>query len=341
MGSMRLAPLSVLLLLAAACGRADEARHYKAPKDPSWRILGAVAPAPTATWFFKLAAPAERLDSVKPEVVAFYAKLKLEDGQVRWTLPPGWTEEKGGPQREATIKFGDKEPKLEISVTRFAGDGGGMLPNLNRWRNQLGLEPVTETELSSQAKKLDGASGEVWLVDLTGPNRPAAGPRMASRPAPSEPEPAPSSRRQPTLDDIRSMFAFERPPAWKENPQPSQGRIFEFSIEEGAGKALVTVYGMQGGGDLASNINRWRGQAGLDPIGEAEVSRAAAPVSFAGNEAWFVEAIGKERGILVVASLNPQLSLFFKMDGTPSVVEAQKAAFMRAAQTFQMKGRHE
>jgi hypothetical protein len=335
---MRFAPLTILLLLAAACGRGDEARHYKAPKDPAWRILGAVAPTPAATWFFKLAAPAERLDSVKPEVVAFFGKLKLEDGQIRWTLPPGWTEDKGGPQREATIRFGDHDPKLEISVSRFAGDGGGMLPNLNRWRGQLGLESVGEADLPSQAKKLDGSLAEVWIVDLTGPNRPAAGPRAMAKAQETE---APPTRKQPTIDDIRAMFSFERPPAWKENPQPTQGRIFEFAVEEGGGTATITLSALQGGGDLAGNINRWRGQAGLDPISESEVARTAAPMTFVGREAWFVEAIGRDRGILVVASLNPEFSIFFKMDGAPATVQAQKSAFMRAAQTFQMKGHHD
>ncbi len=103
----------------------------------------------------------------------------------------------------------------------------------------------------------------------------------------------------------------------------------------------MTLSALQGGGDLLSNVNRWRGQAGLDPVAEADIPRVAAPVTFVGNDARFVEAIGKDRGILVVASLSEAFSLFFKMDGAPNVVQSQKAAFMHAAQTFQMKGRHE
>jgi hypothetical protein len=54
-----------------------------------------------------------------------------------------------------------------------------------------------------------------------------------------------------------------------------------------------------------------------------------------------VEAIGRDRGIVVVASLNPQFSIFLKMDGAPATVQSQKAAFMKVAQSFQMKGRNE
>ncbi|HZE95807.1 MAG TPA: hypothetical protein VE981_02155 [Planctomycetota bacterium] len=332
---MRFAALTTALLLAAGCGREDEVRHYKAPKDPMWRILGAVAPTPGATWFFKVAAPSDRLDFVKPEVIALFRSLRVEDGQLRWTPPQGWTEEKASPQREATLKFGAQEPRLELAVTRLAGDGGGMLANLNRWRGQLGLEGVGEAGLP---KKLDGAATDVYIVDMVGPTRPAAGPRAMGRP--QEPPPQ-AGRPQPTLDDIRSLFSFDQPPGWKENPQPSSGRIFEFMIDDASGSALVTLSALQGGGDLAGNVNRWRTQAGLDPMADADIPKAAAPVSFVGNDAWLVEAIGKDRGIVAIASLNSQFSIFLKMDGAPAAVSAQKTAFMNLAQSFKMKGRNE
>ncbi|HUR39313.1 MAG TPA: hypothetical protein VM222_07455 [Planctomycetota bacterium] len=335
---MRNAFVMALVLVAAGCGRQEEVRRYKAPKDPSWRILGAVSAAGGATWFFKLAAPADRIDGVRDGVVAFYKSFRTEDGRLKWTTPAGWTEEKGNANREATLLLGAPEPKLEISVTRFQGDGGGMLANLNRWREQLGLEKVGEADLAAQVQKVEGAAIEVFLIDLTGPSRPSGGPRGMARQAEAPP---PSANRAPGLDDIRALFTFERPPSWKENSQPSSGRIFEFMVDEGGGSALVSLSALQGGGDLASNVNRWRGQAGLDPLPEADIPKVAAPMSFVGNEAWLVEAIGKERGIVVVASLSPQFSIFLKMDGAPSTVQSQKATFMRVAQTFQMKGRHE
>jgi hypothetical protein len=336
---MRSAFLTVLLLAAAGCGREEEVRHYRAPKDPVWRILGAVVPIPGATWFFKVAAPSERLDSVKPDVVGFFHTMRIEDGQLRWTTPPGWVEEKGNAQREATLRFGAQEPKLEVSVTRLQGDGGGMLANLNRWRGQLGLDSVGEAELPQQARKLEGVATEVWVADLVGPNRPGMGPRPMAKAA--EPEPPAPRNHPPTLDDIRSMFSFDRPAGWKENPQPAEGRIFEFSVSDAAGTAVVTLSALQGGGELAENINRWRGQVGLDPLGPAEISKAAAPITFIGSDAWLVEAMGRDRGILVIASLNPQFSIFFKMTGPPSTVQSQKDAFMKIAQTFKMKGHHD
>ncbi len=334
---MRTASLIAVLLVAAGCGRQEEVRHYKAPKDPTWRILGAVTATGGATWFFKLAAPTERLDPVRDGVVAFFKTLRAEDGKLKWTASPDWTEEKGNANRESTLRLSGPEPKLEISITRLQGDGGGMLANLNRWREQIGLEKVGEADLASQVKKLDGAAIDVFVIDLSGPSRPAGGPRAMARPSEA---PAPSNAA-PNLEDVRSLFSFERPPGWRENPQPSTGRIFEFFVDEGGGSAVVSFSAMQGGGDLASNVNRWRGQAGLDPLPEADIPKTAAPMSFVGQEAWLVEAIGKERGMVIVAVLNPQFAMFFKLDGSPAVVTSQKATFMRVAQTFQMKGRHD
>ena len=94
------------------------------------------------------------------------------------------------------------------------------------------------------------------------------------------------------------------------------------------------------GGGLAANIDRWRQQVGLEPLGEA-VTRSATPMNFVDAEGWLVEAMGKDRAILGVISLNSQFSMFLKMDGLPSVVASQRDTFTRVAQSFKMKGRHE
>jgi hypothetical protein len=305
-----------------------------------WRMVGAIVPAKDATWFFKVVAPADRLGAYKEEILSFVRALKAEDGEIKWTMPRGWKEDHaGGPGRQACLHFGEQDPKLEMTVVRLPGDGGGLAANVNRWLEQLGLERATEAQVASLVKKVPGANVEAQVVDLVGPTRPSGGPRMMAKP--EEQQAAPRSGEQ-QLDSVRSMFTFERPPSWKENPQPDKGRIFEFRIDAADGSALVTFTIMGGeGGGLAANINRWRNQAGLEDQGDQAVARSATPIQFVGTDAHFVEAIGKEKGILGVIALNPQFSMFLKMDGAPLVVAAQRSTFMRVAQSFQMKGRHE
>jgi hypothetical protein len=327
---MRSVPwIAVLLAFTGGCGRKDEVRHYKAPKDPLWRMLGAVVPGKDATWFFKVVAPSDRLERHKPEFLGFLRTLRSEEGQIRWTTPPGWQEEKGSAAREATLRFGDRDPRLEVAVSRLAGDAGGLAANINRWREQLGLERAGESEIASMVQRVDGAAVEVKLADLSGPSRPSGGPRMMAKPAE-----APASQDRP--------IAFDLPPGWRENPQPSQGRVLEFNVDDPGGAALVTLSGFPDeAGGLAANIDRWRTQAGLEPLGEQAVARSATPMTFVGSESWLVEAIGKERGILGVITINPKGSIFLKMDGPPSVVLSQRSTFTRFAQSFRMRGRNE
>jgi hypothetical protein len=335
---MRLAAgLALLLALSAGCGRNDEVRRYQAPKDPTWRMIGAIVSGKDATWFFKVTGPSDRIGAHKNDALDFLRGLRAVDGEVRWSLPSGWKEEKGGPARLASLRFGDRDPRLEMTVVRLPGDGGGLAANINRWRDQLGLDKIDDSEAAASVQKTAASGIEVQVVDLSGPTRPTGGPRGMSRPAPEAPRSS-----EPSLDGVRSMFTFERPPGWRENPQPEMQRVFEFAIDDARGSALVTFTIMGGdSGGLGGNIDRWRTQAGLEPLGEQAVARSATRMNFVGGEGWLVEATGKDRAILGVISLSSQFSMFFKMDGPPAVVASQRETFTRVAQSFQMRGRNE
>ena len=60
---------------------------------------------------------------------------------------------------------------VNISMTVLQGDGGGMLENVNRWRGQLGLEPVEGKDLQKMLKPVEALGGEARLVNLTGTSK--------------------------------------------------------------------------------------------------------------------------------------------------------------------------
>lgn len=65
-------------------------------------------------------------------------------------LPEGWTlDPEPRRMRLATFMAPDESGPIEVAVTRFGGRVGGVLANINRWRGQLGLEPVAESDLES------------------------------------------------------------------------------------------------------------------------------------------------------------------------------------------------
>jgi len=83
-----------------------------------------------------------------------------------WKAPEGWERGLERPMRLVTYSP-EGAPEAECYVTALQGMGGGVLPNINRWRNQMALEPITEEGLAS----LDTVTilGEqVPLLDIEG-----------------------------------------------------------------------------------------------------------------------------------------------------------------------------
>ena len=60
--------------------------------------------------------------------------------------------------------------KAEVTVSAFPGDVGGLLANINRWRGQVGLSEIAESDLSSNVTPLDLAGSKATLIDVSGVN---------------------------------------------------------------------------------------------------------------------------------------------------------------------------
>src|SRR5688572_3030443 len=62
---------------------------------------------------------------------------------ISWELPEGWKlDDKPAPMRFATILIPAEPKPLQLTVSKFPGDVGGTLANINRWRGQIALPPV-------------------------------------------------------------------------------------------------------------------------------------------------------------------------------------------------------
>lgn len=330
----RLPGTLVLLLLLAGCGKQPVVKAYRVPQDPRWRMMAAIVPVADQVWFFKTVGPSTRLAMQRPALETFLGSLKVSGSDVTWTLPPGWTEEKGRGERSATLRFGDEEPKLELSVSRLGGDGGGALANVNRWRGQMGQGPLAEADLGKATKLLKAGETSITFVDLEGPKRPSMPPMAAGMKA--DPHGQEDEREAVTIDKVRAMFKLEVPKGWIEG-KPSANRIFEFQAGESnqAPVVTLTMLGDQAGG-LGANINRWRQQAGLEPLSDAEAERTARGVRLFDAEGWWVEVQGPERSIVVAFSLGAPVSIFMKLDGRPDAVARVRDAFEIFARTARL-----
>ena len=88
---------------------------------------------------------------------------------VPWTVPSGWTQDpKERPMRVATFRAGEGENAVEVAVSQFPGDVGGLLANVNRWREQVGLEPITEEQLPSVIQTFENPGFKGATMRLNG-----------------------------------------------------------------------------------------------------------------------------------------------------------------------------
>ncbi len=87
-------------------------------------------------------------------------------GALKWTLPKGWTEAQGGGMRYATLTP-PGAGKVEMSVVVLPGAAGGELANVNRWRGQIGLQPLDDAALGQARKAVKSKAGPVSVYDFT------------------------------------------------------------------------------------------------------------------------------------------------------------------------------
>ncbi|MEX2672933.1 MAG: hypothetical protein WD294_12585 [Phycisphaeraceae bacterium] len=122
------------LFCFAGCEDA-EIQTYQAPKDPPQPSMTGAQPADDAA---------------------------AQSASLTWTAPDDWREaDEAQPMRLATYFAGEGAgvDALEIAVSAFPGDVGGTLANINRWRDQLGLEPLRENDWPEQVEPFGEAAG--------------------------------------------------------------------------------------------------------------------------------------------------------------------------------------
>ncbi len=88
---------------------------------------------------------------------------------LQFKVPEGWEQNAGNAMRLASFGIAGETPEqaVDVSVTRFPG-GGGILDNINRWRGQVKLEPITEEQLEETTEKLEIAGKESVLAEING-----------------------------------------------------------------------------------------------------------------------------------------------------------------------------
>ncbi len=89
--------------------------------------------------------------------------------RLEWTKPAQWSEKPGSEMRLASFGFTAPDGReADISVFSFPDAAGGLLANINRWRGQIGLDPVADDALETTAERIQIAGLPSWFVEFAG-----------------------------------------------------------------------------------------------------------------------------------------------------------------------------
>lgn len=159
-------------------------------KGPEKRMLAAIIPHGGQNWYIKLLGATATITAQEQAYAQFLSSLHfatdghthelMSDAQApdpastfgepmsrleSYDTPPGWVKDEPRQMREVSFRAGDKGAEM-LAVRLTAGNIGPLPDNINRWRQQAGLEPTTE-QLTGEAATIGSDTARVF--DFTGP----------------------------------------------------------------------------------------------------------------------------------------------------------------------------
>lgn len=321
---------------------AIEEREFAGLVDPQDTILAALVPFEGDAWVFRLSGARDDVEAQRENFEAFVASLSLADGQSLpdWELPPGWeaTAAAPGAMRQASIRVPvDEDRELDLSVSRLPVREDWLhycLRNFNRWRRQLQLPVGHATDLAQSSESVELArtpSARASVVTVTGTFQESGHPTMGLPPVASPPTRSSSVHAASPTDP---GLSYQTPPNWQPGPASSVRRA-SFVVREGEEEVSVTVTAFPNTGSMAdpmANINRWRREVFLPPVGAGAAMDGTEPFAVNGEEGLYVPLEGSDdaAGGLATRAVMVQrgnLVWFFKMHGPKSLVTRETDHF--------------
>jgi hypothetical protein len=147
-------------LLLAACGD-EKVSVYRVPKEKDPELPAAAAGIPADA-----AAGAAMADTAVPTA---------SGADLVWQAPAAWKVGAPAPMRKATYLVPGAGSQAELSVTAFPSDVGGELANVNRWRGQVALAPVSADDLERTVSRVEANGIKFTIVELVPPGDRAEG----------------------------------------------------------------------------------------------------------------------------------------------------------------------
>jgi hypothetical protein len=89
-----------------------------------------------------------------------------------WDAPGAWQVKPASAMRKGSYAVPGPGGAGDLSITAFPGDVGGELANINRWRGQVGLPPLTDEGLAGASERFRINGLQFVVVDLASDQSP-------------------------------------------------------------------------------------------------------------------------------------------------------------------------
>jgi hypothetical protein len=299
--------------------------------------------------------------------------LAKEKAAARSSLPEGWSQLPADEIRIGNYTVSGKNgADAQVTVISLPGNGGGELENVNRWRGQVGLQGITEADLTKEVKDVEVAGsparffemsgiapqgkkqtrllaaiqsrgGSMWFFKMVGDDGLVrdqkevflgfcAKYRYPDQVSGGAADTAAAPTEAPGLEQETPKRSWTAPKGWQEQ---APGPMQDGKFLVAGGKATVTISIFQGatGGTLA-NVNRWRTQQlGLPATDEGTLPSLLTPLDLPDTKASLVDMTGPTQRMVAAIVPHGEQVWFFKMLGDEAAVGAEKTAFIEFVKT--------
>lgn len=141
-------------LYLSGCSKEPKIEVYSIPKEASKAMVPGQPPVPPP--------------SPQPSMAGGVNITSAETETPTWSAPASWTEQPLGSLKKGAWDISiPSAGRAEVSALVFPGDVGGDFKNVNRWRQQAGLEPWDQATFNSHKQPItvDGYAGIRVLLE--------------------------------------------------------------------------------------------------------------------------------------------------------------------------------
>lgn len=326
--------------------------------EPTDRMIGLIVPGPSQAWFFKAVGAKAAIDGAAEAITKFLGSVRLDGDKPKWETPEGWTESPASGMRLATFKVPAEgaAASIELSVIGLPLVGADwdaqVLDNANRWRKQLQQPPLAadaaKTELKPIADVAEGAvlfdavgwfDGGTMAPFARGGGMGAGGGAPFANTAPPAVMPAVPPAQAPAAEPPAPReggLKYDLPEGWTEAPADPMRKV---SLRTPGGAALsgfsFPLVGVMG--DPLQNVNRWRGEIGLEPITADDLKTQSEEIELLGGDGSYFELVGATESTHAVMLVRDNQVWFFKLRGPVEEVAKQRDAFKKWLESLSLE----